>query len=106
MDAAEELGEGVRVVSMPCMEAFDRQSDAYKAEVLPPPAPSVLLLRLVSLACGISMLDLKERSLVQTSSVFLPPKHRDGLIWHQHQQCCQYWPRLCKSAISVMYRLT
>ena len=36
MDAAKELGDGVRVVSMPCMEAFDRQSDAYKAEVLPP----------------------------------------------------------------------
>jgi transketolase len=35
VDAAKELGGGVRVVSMPCMEAFDRQSDAYKAEVLP-----------------------------------------------------------------------
>ena len=35
MDAASELGDGVRVVSMPCMEVFDRQSDAYKAEVLP-----------------------------------------------------------------------
>merc|ERR1711972_218916 len=33
--AAEELGAGVRVVSMPCMERFDRQPDAYKAEVLP-----------------------------------------------------------------------
>merc|ERR1712048_986944 len=33
--AAEELGAGVRVVSMPCMERFDRQADAYKAEVLP-----------------------------------------------------------------------
>ena len=33
--AAKELGDGVRVVSMPCMERFDRQSDAYKAEVLP-----------------------------------------------------------------------
>ena len=35
MDAAAELGDGARVVSMPCMEVFDRQSDAYKAEVLP-----------------------------------------------------------------------
>lgn len=35
LDAAKELGPGVRVVSMPCMEVFDRQSDAYKAEVLP-----------------------------------------------------------------------
>jgi transketolase len=35
MDAAKELGDGVRVVSMPCFERFDRQDDAYKAEVLP-----------------------------------------------------------------------
>merc|ERR1719213_1209797 len=33
--AAEELGPGVRVVSMPCMERFDRQPEAYKTEVLP-----------------------------------------------------------------------
>merc|ERR1711972_593692 len=33
--AAEKLGAGVRVVSMPCMERFERQPDAYKAEVLP-----------------------------------------------------------------------
>merc|ERR1719235_2741503 len=33
--AAEELGAGVRVVSMPCMERFERQSAEYKAEVLP-----------------------------------------------------------------------
>merc|ERR1719482_1048340 len=33
--AAEELGGGVRVVSMPCMERFERQPDAYKSEVLP-----------------------------------------------------------------------
>merc|ERR1712048_645715 len=29
--AAEELGAGVRVVSMPCMERFDRQPETYKA---------------------------------------------------------------------------
>lgn len=34
-DAAKELGAGVRVVSMPCFERFDRQSDEYKASVLP-----------------------------------------------------------------------
>ncbi|MEM9015747.1 MAG: transketolase [Verrucomicrobiota bacterium] len=33
--AAEELGDGVRVVSMPCFERFDRQSDDYKESVLP-----------------------------------------------------------------------
>jgi len=33
--AAEELGKGVRVVSMPCMELFDRQSADYRERVLP-----------------------------------------------------------------------
>jgi len=33
--AANELGDGVRVVSMPCMDVFNRQSAAYKEEVLP-----------------------------------------------------------------------
>jgi transketolase len=35
MAAASELGAGVRVVSMPCFERFDRQSAAYREEVLP-----------------------------------------------------------------------
>jgi transketolase len=33
--AAEELGDGVRVVSMPCLERFDRQSADYRESVLP-----------------------------------------------------------------------
>jgi transketolase len=33
--AAAELGEGVRVVSAPCLERFDRQDAAYKESVLP-----------------------------------------------------------------------
>ena len=33
--AAEKLGPGTRVVSMPCFARFDRQSTAYKEEVLP-----------------------------------------------------------------------
>merc|ERR1719310_2117428 len=33
--AAETLGAGTRVVSMPCMERFERQPDAYKKEVIP-----------------------------------------------------------------------
>jgi transketolase len=33
--AAAELGEGVRVVSMPCFERFERQSAEYKESVLP-----------------------------------------------------------------------
>ena len=35
MKAAETLGEGTRVVSIPCFERFDRQEQAYKDEVLP-----------------------------------------------------------------------
>ncbi len=35
MTAAKELGDGVRVVSVPCMERFDRQSCEYKESVLP-----------------------------------------------------------------------
>jgi transketolase len=33
--AANELGDGVRVVSMPCFERFNRQSSEYREEVLP-----------------------------------------------------------------------
>ncbi len=35
VDAAKELGDGVRVVSMPCVERFERQSKEYKESVLP-----------------------------------------------------------------------
>jgi transketolase len=33
--AAKELGDGARVVSMPCFERFNRQSEKYRDEVLP-----------------------------------------------------------------------
>lgn len=33
--AAEQLGDGVRVVSLPCLERFDRQDAAYREQVLP-----------------------------------------------------------------------
>lgn len=33
--AAKELGAGTRVVSLPCFERFERQSAAYREEVLP-----------------------------------------------------------------------
>jgi transketolase len=33
--AAKELGPGVRVVSMPCMSIYDKQTAAYKESVLP-----------------------------------------------------------------------
>ncbi|HLB34520.1 MAG TPA: transketolase C-terminal domain-containing protein, partial [Chthoniobacterales bacterium] len=35
LQAATELGEGTRVVSMPCMERFLRQDATYQEEVLP-----------------------------------------------------------------------
>jgi len=35
VEAAKTLGAGTRVVSVPCMERFDRQSAEYQAEVLP-----------------------------------------------------------------------
>merc|ERR1719181_2676095 len=35
VEAAKELGPGCRVVSMPCVEAFERQSAEYIEEVLP-----------------------------------------------------------------------
>jgi len=35
VNAAKELGAGYRVVSMPCVEAFERQSAEYQEEVLP-----------------------------------------------------------------------
>lgn len=33
--AAEKLGHGIRVISMPCMERFERQPQAYKDSLLP-----------------------------------------------------------------------
>jgi transketolase len=41
--AAETLGPGTRVVSMPCVERFERQPDAYKAEVLPDKSKTVAM---------------------------------------------------------------
>jgi transketolase len=35
MDAAAQLGDKVRVVSMPCTDVFDRQDAAYRESVLP-----------------------------------------------------------------------
>lgn len=35
LSAAEALGKGVRVISMPSMYRFDKQSAEYKEEVLP-----------------------------------------------------------------------
>ena len=36
VEAAKTLGSGVRVVSLPCFERFERQAQTYRDEVLPP----------------------------------------------------------------------
>lgn len=36
LQAAGQIGEGVRVVSMPCFEVFRRQPESYRDEILPP----------------------------------------------------------------------
>lgn len=40
LEAAERIGPGVRVVSMPCLERFERQPAAYRDELLPPSCDS------------------------------------------------------------------
>jgi len=42
LEAAAELGDGTRVVSMPCLERFDRQSDDYKESILPATCTNVV----------------------------------------------------------------
>lgn len=48
--AAKELGDGVRVVSMPSMELFDAQSDEYKESILPSSCQ-----KRVSIEAGVTM---------------------------------------------------
>ncbi|MEO0795404.1 MAG: transketolase [Verrucomicrobiota bacterium] len=50
IEAAKELGDGVRVVSMPSMELFDVQSDEYKESVLPAACQ-----KRVSIEAGVTM---------------------------------------------------
>ncbi|MDG1357062.1 MAG: transketolase [Akkermansiaceae bacterium] len=56
--AADQLGDGVRVVSMPCMERFDRQSDDYRASVLPSSCT-----RRIAIEAGVSPLWIKYTGL-------------------------------------------
>lgn len=49
MEAAEKLGSPVRVVSLPCFERFERQTEEYRDFVLPPDC-----LRRVSIEAGVS----------------------------------------------------
>ncbi len=54
MDAAQQLPDSVRVVSMPSVDQFERQSQAYREEVLPP-----TVMRRVVIEAGVP--DLWER---------------------------------------------
>merc|ERR1712228_560227 len=49
--AAAELGSGVRVVSMPCMELYERQSAEYKESVL----PAAIKSKTVTCAAGVTL---------------------------------------------------
>jgi transketolase len=51
LDAAKQLGDGVRVVSMPCTERFLRQEQSYQDEVLPPACR-----RRVAIEAGVTIL--------------------------------------------------
>jgi transketolase len=51
INAAKQLGEGVRVVSMPCTERFLRQEQTYQNDVLPPSCR-----RRVAIEAGVTIL--------------------------------------------------
>ena len=72
MAAAAELGDGVRVVSMPCFERFDRQSAEYRESVLPPPAPSASPSKPASPASGGNTSAPRARSSASTASASAP----------------------------------
>jgi len=49
MEAAEKLGPAVRVVSLPCFERFERQTEEYRNLVLPPEC-----MRRISIEAGVT----------------------------------------------------
>jgi transketolase len=49
MEAAEKLGPSVRVVSLPCFERFERQTEEYRHFVLPPEC-----VRRISIEAGVT----------------------------------------------------
>jgi len=51
INAAKQLGDGVRVVSMPCTERFLRQEQTYQNDVLPPSCR-----RRVAIEAGVTIL--------------------------------------------------
>merc|ERR1719330_262009 len=65
MEVAKVLGGAVRVVSMPCFERFERQDDAYKAEVLP-----ACIAKRVAIEAGVSGLWYKYANKVVGTDEF------------------------------------
>jgi transketolase len=74
--AAKQLGAGVRVVSVPCFERFERESDEYREQVL----PKAVRKRVAIEACvpdpGIASSASMERSLVSIASALAHPEEK------------------------------
>jgi len=66
VDAAKELGPGYRVVSMPCVEAFERQSAEYKESVL----PAAMKPKTTAVEAGVSVVWYKYADKVQGVDTF------------------------------------
>merc|ERR1719353_2366533 len=66
VDAAKELGAGTRVVSMPCVEAFERQSAEYKESVL----PAAMKSKTTAVEAGVSVVWYKYADKVQGVDTF------------------------------------
>ncbi|KAH8048999.1 transketolase [Aureococcus anophagefferens] len=86
-NAAKELGDGVRVVSMPCMERFDRQDAAYKESVLP-----AACRKRVAMEAGVTTMWYKYVGLdgkvigVDRFGFSAPRRHRHGGARHDGQE--------------------
>jgi len=65
-DAAKELGAGTRVVSMPCLEAFERQPAEYIEEVL----PAAMKSKTTAVEAGVSIVWYKYADKVQGVDTF------------------------------------
>merc|ERR1712084_29101 len=66
VDAAKELGAGTRVVSMPCLEAFERQPAEYIEEVL----PAAMKSKTTAVEAGVSIVWYKYADKVQGVDTF------------------------------------
>jgi transketolase len=79
VDAAEELrksGKTVRVVSFPCLDVFEEQTEAYKESVLPAGVPR------------------SKRIAVEAASSHSWFKYADNFVCIDHFGTCFLYPRL------------